>query len=83
MRLKVELSQIVRKKLKKLRKDLTDRFGQEVSKKSVKKITDAARSLGDFPTKGVSVTAIYDLECDYRCLYVRNNYLFYRVENYS
>lgn len=37
---KVEYSQIVRRKLKNLRARLTSEFGAEVSRKSVKQITD-------------------------------------------
>lgn len=42
---KVEYSQIVRRKLKALRARLTKEFGSEVSRKSIKQITDAARGL--------------------------------------
>ena len=42
---KVEYSQIVRRKLKSLRARLTSEFGTEVSRKSIKQITDAARGL--------------------------------------
>lgn len=77
---KVEYSLIVRQKLKNLRKELTERFGADVSRRLVKQITDAARGLGMFETKGVSVSAMYDVECDYRYLYVGHNYLFYRIE---
>ena len=45
---KVEYSQIVRRKLKTLRARLTSEFGSEVSRKSLKQITDAARSLESF-----------------------------------
>lgn len=34
----------------------------------------------DFEEKGVSVSSMYDMECDYRYLYVGHNYLFYRIE---
>ena len=77
---KVEDSQIVRKKLKKLRENLTTEFNSEISKKAVKKITDVARGLGDFAEEGVLVSSIYDVESDYRYIYVGHNYLFYRVE---
>lgn len=77
---KVEYSLIVRQKLKNLRKELTERFGADVSRRSVKQITDAARGLGMFETKGISVSAMYDIDCDYRYLYVGHNYLFYRIE---
>ena len=77
---KVEYSQIVRKKLKKLREYLTTEFNSEISKKAVKKITDVARGLGDFEEEGVLVSSIYDVESDYRYIYVGHNYLFYRIE---
>lgn len=77
---KVEYSLIVRQKLKDLRKDLTLRFGTDVSRKAVKQITDAAKGLGMFENKGIAVSAMYDIECDYRYLYVGHNYLFYRIE---
>ena len=77
---RVEYSLIVRKKLKKLRKELTMKFGEDISRRSVKRITDAARTLGMFETKGKEVSAIYNIDCDYRFLYVGHNYLFYRIE---
>lgn len=77
---KVEYSQIVRRKLKALRVRLTSEFGSEVSRKSLKQITDAVRSLESFAEKGGSVSAMYDIDCDYRYLYVGHNYLFYRIE---
>lgn len=77
---KVEYSQIVRCKLKALRERLTREFGSEVSRKSLKKITNAARSLEKFEKRGISVSAMYEIDCDYRYLYVGHNYLFYRIE---
>ena len=58
---KVEYSQIVRRKLKNLKARLTSEFGSEVSKKSIKKITDVARGLGNFEEKGILVSSMYDL----------------------
>ena len=78
---KVEYSQIVRRKLKNLRARLTSEFGAEVSRKSVKQITDAARGLEDFEEKGISVSSMYGIECDYRYIYTGRNYLFYRIES--
>ena len=77
---KVEYSKIVKRKLKALRKRLTDEFGSEVSRKALKQITDAARGLGNFAEKGISVASMYDIDCDYRYLYTEHNYLFYRME---
>ena len=73
---KVEYSQIVRRKLKNLRARLTSEFGAEVSRKSIKQITDAARGLEDFEEKGISVSSMYGIECDYRYIYAGLNYLF-------
>lgn len=78
---KVEYSQIVRNKLKTLRTHLTEEFGSEVSKRSLKKITDAARGLGEFPEKGISVALMYGIDCDYRYIYAGRSYLFYRIES--
>lgn len=77
---KVEYSQIVRRKLKNLKARFTSEFGSEVSKKSIKKITDVTRGLGNFEEKGILVSSMYDIECDYRYIYVAHNYLFYRIE---
>ena len=71
---------IVRKKLNQLKADLVQNFGVEVSRKSVKKITDAVRGLEKFEKKGIAVSAMYDIDCDYRYLYVNHNYVFYRIE---
>lgn len=78
---KVEYSQVVRRKLKALKERLVSEFGPEVSKKALKQITDAAKSLGDFEEKGVSVASMYDIDCGYRYLYAGHNYLFYRIES--
>ena len=78
---KIEYSQIVRKKLNQLKADLVQDFGAEVSRKSVKKITDTVRGLEKFEKKGIAVSAMYNIECDYRYLYVSHNYVFYRIES--
>ena len=77
---KVEYSQTVKRKLKALRLRLTSEFGSAVSRKALKQITDAARGLENFAEKGVSVSSMYDIDCDYRYLYIGHNYLFYRIE---
>lgn len=77
---KLEYSQIVRRKLKALRVRLTDEFGSEAAGKALKRITEAARGLEDFAEKGVSVSSMYDIDCNYRYLYAGHNYLFYRIE---
>lgn len=77
---KVEYSQIVRQKIKNLRAELTRKFSAEVSRKSIKKITTAVKKLSEFEKMGISVSKMYEIDCDYRYIYVAHNYLFYRVE---
>lgn len=64
---KLEYSQIVRRKLKSLRAYLKAEYGEEVAKKSIKKITDAARGLQKLPNKGVELALAS--ECDYIVTY--------------
>ena len=78
---KLEYSQIARNKLKALRKRLANEYGATVSSKIIKQITSAARGLETFEQKGLSVTSVYGIECDYRYLYIAHNYLFYRIED--
>jgi plasmid stabilization system protein ParE len=59
---------------------LTKEFGPEVSRKSIKQITDAVRGLENFEEQGISIEAMYGIEYDYRYIYVGRNYLFYRIE---
>ena len=76
----IEYSLIVRNKLKDLRKKLTQKYGTDISKKSIKKITDSVRSLEIFGLKGMKVSDAYDVECDYRYFYTNHQYIFYRIE---
>jgi len=76
----IEFSQIVRTKLLKLRSELTQAYGNDISKSTVRKIKQAADGLGVFAEKGISVRAMYHVDSDYRYLYIAHNYLFYRIE---
>ena len=76
---RVEYSQIVRRKLKMLKVRLTAEFGTKVATKALKDITNAVRGLETFEEKGVSVSSMYDVGCDYRYLFVGHNYLFYKI----
>ena len=77
MKYKVEYSQIVRRKMKNLKKYLTDNFGEEKAKKGIKAITSSVKGLGDFPDKGISVAEMFGIDTDYYYLYVNHNYMFY------
>ncbi len=77
---KVEYSQIVRYKLHKLKIQLTQNFGEKVSKIIIDKILRTVESLETFEEMGLLLSSIYDIECEYRILHVRRNYIIYRVE---
>ena len=77
---KVIVSQIVRRKLTKLRKTLHDRFGEDVSRNALADITDAMADLGRFPEKGIDISKMYELETDYYYLFFRHNYIIYRFD---
>ena len=77
---KVEYSQAARRKLKALKLRLTAELGPETAAKALKRITDSARGLADFEEKGVMLSSMFDIHCDYRYLYAGHNYLFYRIE---
>ena len=81
MKLKVEFSQIVRRKMKTLKKTLSDRFGTDTADKALRSIMQAAKGLSEYPEKGESVSALFGVDTDFRVLYVKHNYLFYYVEN--
>ena len=80
MKYKLEYSQIVRRKLKSLKLYLTEQYGEELAKSAVKKITDRARVLQDNPELGVDLSAKYEIDTDFRSLYVNHNHLFYYKE---
>ena len=47
----------------------------------VKKITDAIRELGTNEKKGPAVSQMFDVDTDYRFLFISHNYVFYRIED--
>jgi plasmid stabilization system protein ParE len=80
MKLKVEYSQIVRKKMKVLKKYLTDSFGENNAKKGIKQITSSIKKLGNHPDMGIDLSGMFGVDTDYKYLYVNHNYMFYYVE---
>lgn len=77
---KIEYSQIVRHKMKTLRADLTFRYGEEFSKKSIGEITAAIRRLEKFSDSGVDIARMYDIDTQYYYIFVNHNYIVYRIE---
>ena len=81
MKMKVEYSQIVKRKMKALKNHLTEQFGSETAVKGMKMITKTARKLADFPQMGEAVSELFEVDTDFRCLYINHNYLFYYIED--
>ena len=80
MKYKLEYSQIVRRKMKVLKKYLSEQYGEDFAKSAIKRITARARELQDNPELGVDLAAKYEVDTDYRSLFVNHNYLFYYKE---
>lgn len=78
---RLEYSQIVRRKLKKLRNELTQNYGENNSKRIMCNITKAVRQLEIFPQSGKRFSSQYDIECDYSYIFVEHNYFFYRIKD--
>lgn len=78
---KLEYSQIVRKKLKNLRNELMQSYGENNSKRVMSKITEGVRRLEMFPQSGTRISSQYDIECDYSYIFVEHIYFFYRIKD--
>ncbi|MCM1257623.1 MAG: type II toxin-antitoxin system RelE/ParE family toxin [Roseburia sp.] len=78
---RLEYSQIVRRKLKQLRNELTQNYGEMNSKKIIGNIMNHIRRLETFPQSGTKISSRYDIECDYSYLFVEHNYFFYRIKD--
>ena len=77
MKYKLEYSQIVRRKLKSLKRYLSEQYGEEFAKTVVRRIMDTARGLQDNPELGVDLCEKYEIDTDFRDLFVAHNHLFY------
>lgn len=78
---RLEYSQIVRRKLKKLNNELTENYGENHSKRIMSKITKGVRRLETFPQSGTRISSQYDIECDYSYIFIEHNYFFYRTKD--
>ena len=78
---KLEYSQIVRRKLKKLHSELAQNYGENSSKRIMSNITNSIRRLETFPQSGIRISSQYDIKCDYSYIIAEHNYFFYRIKN--
>lgn len=67
--------------LQNLRKYILENFGnEELMKKVLTDITKTIRNLTVFPYLGSELVKMTGVLSDYRCLYCRQNHIFYRIE---
>lgn len=79
--MKLEYSQIVRKKLKTLQNELTQNYGENNSKKIINTIMKRLRQLEIFPDLGIKISSQYDIGYDYSYIFAERNYFFYRKKD--
>lgn len=77
----LEYSQIVRRKLKKLRNELMQKYGENNSQKIMSNIVKGIKRLETFPQSGTRISSQYGVECDYSYIFVEQNYFFYRIKD--
>ncbi|MBP8968596.1 MAG: hypothetical protein KBG42_04850 [Lachnospiraceae bacterium] len=77
---KVEYSQLVKRKLLELKKELTGEYGEEKTKEILTAMADHVDGLGLHEESGVSISRMYDIDTDYWYLFTNHNYFIYRIE---
>ena len=76
----VEYSQLVKRKLLKLKKELIGEYGEEKTKEILTAMADHVDMLGQHEESGVSISRMYDIDTDYWYLFTNHNYFIYRIE---
>lgn len=71
----------MRKKLKILKVQLTEQYGEELSRKRLGEITARLRQLEEFGDSGICMAEQYDIDTDYYLVFVNHNYFVYRIES--
>ena len=66
--------------LARVKEYITLQHGANVARKSLRRLTSSARRLEKYPEEGPSLEGMIMVPTDYRYLYIRPNYLFYRIE---
>ena len=77
---KVEYSQLVKRKLFRLKTKLTSEYGEQKSKEILTTMADRLDLLGQHEESGVCISRMYDIDTDYWYLFTEHNYFIYRIE---
>ncbi len=67
-------------KIRKMRHNLEDQFGSEVSREILKKINDRIHSIQVHEDIGLSCREVFRVDTDYQYIYAAKNYIFYRID---
>lgn len=78
---KVEYSSLVRRKLLKLKMDLTGEYGEQKALDILKAMVNHVDMLGQHEESGVSISRMYEIDTDYWYLFTNHNYFIYRIED--
>lgn len=78
--LRIEYSQLAVEDLKHLQEYLTTNWGESVANRILKNITHNIRMLEQYPLSGVDLGKVIDITTDYRYIFTKKNYVFYRLE---
>ena len=78
---KVEYSQLVKRKLLKIKKEILLEYGEQKAKEILTSITGRVDMLGKYEESGVNISRMYGIETDYWYLFTNHNYFIYRIED--
>ncbi len=77
---RIEYSQLVKRKLLKLKSELTGEYGEEKAKEILTAMADHVDMLGQYEESGVNISRMYRIDTDYWYLFTNHNYFIYRIE---
>ena len=77
---KIAYSPLVKRKMKKLRAWLTERFGEETSKRVLAGIMKDTETLITYAHSGTNISELYHIDTEYWYLFSHHQYLIYRID---
>ena len=77
---KINYTPDYRERLVQLRDDLDMKYGRETRQKILAEIDRSLKHLKQYPFLGISVRAMYGIDCDYYFIHITKNVIFYEVD---
>lgn len=81
MKKRLEFSYVAKNKLHAIKEDLSEKYGDEFTRKVLTYIMKNLRQLENFPQAGVRIAELYEIDTDYYYLFLKHNYFIYRIED--